>query len=160
MQRQNLRRLAEELEWKADRVETLVEQIPPRTKVAALRALLSSRGERVSGVANTKGAAAELAGQIADAQQEIDGMGAPVDVSKLAAVVKATRESGDITSRIKTAETESREAKAAIQRRLKSLRPPCRDEHALALTPVPTRDAIQNHRDGRRNGDHRMQELS
>ena len=154
---ENLRRLAEELEWKADEVETLVKRIPPRTKVAVLRTLLSSRGERASGVTNAKAAVDELAGQIADVQQELDGMGAPVDVSKLAAVVKATRESGDIASRIKTAETESREAKAAIERRLKSLKPLIADEQSLASTPVPTRDTIQNHRDDRRNADQRMQ---
>ncbi|HUZ90427.1 MAG TPA: AAA family ATPase, partial [Methylocella sp.] len=154
---ENLRRLAGELEWKADEVETLVKQIPPRTKVAVLRTLLSSRGERASGVINAKTAVDELAGQIADLQQEIDGMGAPVDVSKLAAVVKATREGGDIASRIKTAETESREAKAGIERRLKSLKPQIGDEQALASTPVPTRDAIQNHRDDRRNAEQRMQ---
>ena len=149
--------MPEELEWKADAVETLVKRIPPRTKVTVLRTLLSSRGERASGVTNAKSAVDELAGQIADVQQEIDGMGAPVDVSKLAAVVKATREGGDIASRIKTAETESREAKAAIERRLKSLKPLIADEQTLASTPVPTRDAIQNHRDDRRNADQRMQ---
>ena len=154
---ENLRRLAEELEWKADAIETLVKQIPPRTKVTVLRTLLSSRGERASGVTNAKAAVDELAGQIADVQQELDGMGAPVDVSKLAAVVKATRESGDIASRIKTAETESREAKAAIERRLKSLKPLIGDEQTLASTPVPTRDTIQTHRDDRRNADQRMQ---
>ena len=153
----NLRRLAEEPEWKADEVETLVKQIPPRTKVTVLRTLLSSRGERASGVTNAKAAVDELAGQIADMQQELDGMGAPVDVSKLAAVVKATRENGDIASRIKTAETESREVKAAIERRLKSLKPLNGDEQTLASTPVPTRDTIQTHRDDRRNADQRMQ---
>ena len=153
----NLRRLAGELEWKADDVEKLVNRIPPRTKVTVLRTLLSSRGERASGVTNTRAAVDELAGQIADVQQEIDGMGAPIDVSNLAAVVKATRESGDIGSRIKIAETESREAKAGIDRRLKSLKPWIGDEQALASTPVPTRDAIQDHRDDRRNANQRMQ---
>jgi uncharacterized protein YhaN len=154
---ENLRRLAGELEWKADEVETLVKRIPPRTKVTVLRTLLSSRGERASGVTSAKAAVDELAGPIADLQQEIDGMGAPVDVSKLAAVVKATREGGDIVSRIKAAETESREAKAAIERRIKSLKPLIGDEQALASTPVPTRDAMQNYRDDRRNADQRMQ---
>jgi hypothetical protein len=98
-----------------------------------------------------------LAGQIADVQQEIDGMGLPIDVSKLAAVVKATRESGDIAARLKTAEAVSRESKAAIARRLKSLKPLIGDEQALASTPVPTRDTIQNHRDDRRNAEQRMQ---
>ena len=63
---ENLRRLAGELEWKADEVETLVKRIPPRTKVTVLRTLLSSRGERASGVTNAKAAVDELAGQIAD----------------------------------------------------------------------------------------------
>ena len=154
---ENLRRLAGELEWKADEIETLVERIPPRTKVTVLRTLLSSRGERTSGVTNAKTAVDELAGQIDDEQQGLDAMGAPVDVTKLAAMVKATREGGDIASRIKTAETEIREAKAAIERRFKSLKPLIGDEQALASTPVPTRDAIQNHRDDRRNADQRMQ---
>ncbi len=153
----NLRRLAGELEWKADDVETLVKRIPPRTKITVLRTLISSRGERASGVSNARAAVDELAGQIADVQQEIDGIGTPVDVSKLAAVVKAIRESGDIASRIKSAETESREAKAGIDRRLKTLKPRIGDEQALASTPVPTRDAIQDHRDDRRNADQRMQ---
>ena len=117
---ENLRRLAEELEWRSDEIETLVKRIPPRAKVTVLRTLLSSLGERTSGVTSAKAAVDELEGQIADVQQELDGMGAPVDVSKLAAVVKATRESGDIGSRINTAEIETREAKAVIQRRLKA----------------------------------------
>ena len=153
---ENLRRLAEELAWKAEDVETLLRRILPRTKVTILRTLLSSRGERTSGVANARAAVGELAGQIADLQQELDSMGAPVDVSKLAAVVKAARESGDIASQIRNAETESREAKAAIDRQLKSLKPRIVDEQALASTLVPTRDAIQNHRDDRRNADQRM----
>ena len=154
---ENLRRLAEELEWRSDEIETLVKRIPPRAKVTVLRTLLSSLGERTSGVTSAKAAVDELEGQIADVQQELDGMGAPVDVSKLAAVVKATRESGDIGSRINTAEIETREAKAAIQRRLKSLKPLIDDEQTLELAPVPTRDTIQNHRDDRRNADQRIQ---
>lgn len=154
---ESLRRLAGELEWKADDAETLVERIPPRAKVTVLHSLIGSRGERASGVTNAKTAVDELDGQIADVQQEIDGKGAPVDVSKLAAVVKATREGSDIASRIKVAETESREAKAAIERRLKSLKPLIGDEQTLVTTSVPTRDMIQTHRDDRRNADQRMQ---
>jgi uncharacterized protein YhaN len=152
----NFQRLAEELEWNADEVETMVKRIPPRAKVTVLRTLLSTRGERASGVTNAKTAVDELEGQITDVQQELDGTGAPVDVSKLAAVVKATRESGDIAARIQTAETETQEAKAAIERRLKSLKPLIDDEQALASTLVPTRDTIQNHRDDRRDADQRM----
>jgi uncharacterized protein YhaN len=152
----NLQRLAEELEWNADEIEAMVKRIPPRSKVTVLRTLLSTRGERASDVTNAKAAVDELEGQIADLKQELDGTGAPVDVSKLTAVLKATRESGDIASRIQTGETETREAKAAIERRLKSLKPLIDDEQALALTLVPTRDTIQNYRDDRRDADQRM----
>lgn len=154
---EQFRWLAEELEWKGDELETLVKRIPSRAKVTVLRTLLSTRGERTSGVTNAKAAVDELEGQIADVQQELDGMGGPVDVSKLAAVLKATRESGDLAAQIKAAEIETREAKAAIERRFKSLKPLISDEEALATMRVPTRDTMQNHRDDRRNADQRMQ---
>jgi uncharacterized protein YhaN len=153
---ENLRRLAGELEWQDDSTEALVKRIPPRAEGTTLRTLLSSRGERSSGVTNARTAVDELGGQIADLQQEIDGMGAPVDVSKLAAILEATRESGDLASRIRSARTESREAKAAIERLLTSLRPMLDDEQRLVSLAVPTRDAIQNHRDDRRNADQRI----
>lgn len=154
---ETLQRLAEELEWKADDIETLVKRIPLRSKVTVLRTLLSSRGERASDTSNAKVAIDELRGQIADLEQELDRMGVPVDVSMLAAVVKATRESGDIASQIKAAETESREAKAAIERRLKSIKPLISDASKLASTTVPARNMIQNHRDVLRNVDQRIQ---
>lgn len=153
----NLQRLAEELEWKAEDIEALVKRIPLRAKVTVLRTLLSSRGERASGISNVKVAVDELEDQIADVEQELERMGAPVDVSKLAAVLKATGESGDIASRIKTAETEIRELKASIERRLTFLKPLSDNAQALASTMVPTRDTIQNHRDDRRDADQRMQ---
>jgi uncharacterized protein YhaN len=154
---ENLRRLAGELEWQADDMEALAKRIPSRAKVAALRTLLNSRGERSSGVTNTKTAVDELAGQITDLQQEIDGTGVPADVSELAAVIKATRESGDIASRVNSAQAESKKAKADIERRLKSLKPMIGDEQTLLSLTIPTRDAIQNHRDTRRNADQRFQ---
>ena len=154
---ETLQRLAEELEWKADDIKTLVKRIPLRPKVTVLRTLLSSRGERASDASNAKVAIDELRSQIADVDQELDRMGVPVDVSKLAAVVKATRESGDIASQIKSAETDAREAKAAIERRLKSIKPLANDAQALASTTVPTRDTIQNHRDDLRDADQRIQ---
>lgn len=153
----NLRRLAEELEWKADDIEKLVKQIPSRVKAAALRTLLNSRGERMSGIASAKASIDDIEGQVADLKHELDGMGAPIDVAKLAAVLKATRESGDIASRINTAEAETREAKATIQRHFKALKPQVVEEEVLASIPVPSRDTVQNHRDAQRRNDQKMQ---
>ena len=153
----NLRRLAEELGWEVSDVKQLVSRIPSRAKVAAIHALLNSRGEKTSGIRNAKAAVEEAEDQIADLKQEIDRMAAPVDVSKLAAVVKAARESGDIALRINAAEGDAREANAAIRRGLKSLQPHVADEGALALVPVPARDTVHHYRDGVRGADQRMQ---
>ena len=153
----NLRQLAGELEWEGGDIESLVGRIPPRAKLSVLRGLLTSRGERASSISSAKAAVEELEIQIADVQEEFDAMGTPVDVSNLAAVLKATREEGDIASRIKITETEIREAKIAIDRRLRFLRPTIDEEQVLVSTPVPSRDKIQNHRDDRRNAEQRVQ---
>lgn len=153
---ENLRQLAGELEWEGDDIESLATRIPRRAKVTVLRTLLSSRGERASSLTNARSAVDELAGQITDEQQEIDNMGVPVDVSKLAVIVKATRESGDVASKIAIAGTEIKDATLAIHSHLKSLEPPVDDEQSLASMAVPTHDAIKNHRDDRRNADQRM----
>jgi uncharacterized protein YhaN len=153
----NLRRLAEELEWEAGDIEQLVKRIPPRAKVGAVRTLLNSRGEKASGIGNAKAAVEEVENQIANLKQELDGMAAPVDVSKLAAVIKATRESGAIASRINAAEGEIRETGAIIQRRLKSLNPQVAVEETLASILIPSRDTVQNHRDDARSADQQMQ---
>ncbi len=154
---ENLRRLAEELNWKGYDIERLMKRIPPRSKVSVLRTLLSSRGERVSGISSARAAVDELELEISEAQEELNRMGAPVDVSKLAAVIKSARESGDISSQIKLAESETRKAKTAVERRLMFLKPMIGDEQTLASTPVPTREMVQNLRDDRRNADQRIQ---
>ena len=153
----NLRRLAEELGWEVSDVKQLVSRIPSRAKVAAIHALLNSRGEKTSGIRNAKAAVEEAEGEIADLKQEIDRMAAPVDVSKLAAVVKAARESGDIALRINAAEGDIREANAAIQRHLKSLQPQLAEEGELTSIPVPARDTVLHYRDAVRGADQRMQ---
>jgi uncharacterized protein YhaN len=157
VQEENLRRLAGELDWSGEEVDKLIERIPERPKVNVLRALLGSRGVRVSGVTNAEAAVDELKDGIANLQGEIDLMGAPIDVSKLAAVLKATRECGDTASLIRAAETACRDAKVAIERGLKSLKPPIADEQSLASAPVPTRDAVLAHREDRRNTDQQME---
>ncbi|MDR4470180.1 MAG: AAA family ATPase [Nitrospira sp.] len=153
----NLQRVAGELEWKADDVDTLVKRIPLRAKITVLRSLLTSRGERLSAISNAKVAVDELEGQIADVEQELAHMGEPIDVSKLAAVLKATRESGDVALRVEASESEIRGAKAAIERRLKCLNPLINDVQTLASTTIPTHNTIHNHRDDRRDADQRIQ---
>jgi uncharacterized protein YhaN len=153
---ENLRRLAEELEWEVSDVEQLVKKTPPRAKVAAVRALLNSRGGRVSDIANAKGAVEDAENEVAELQQELDAMTGPVDVSRLAIVVKAARDTGDIGARINTAEGDIREANALIQRCLKSLQPQLGEETLVSIS-VPTRDMVQQHRDTLRSADQQLQ---
>ena len=94
--------------------------------------------------------------RLGEIAQQLAEMGSPVDVSKLAAAVGATRESGDITSRIKVAEDEIKDAQAAIERQLKSLKPEVSEEEALGSMLVPPRDMVQSHRDARRDLDQRL----
>jgi uncharacterized protein YhaN len=149
-------RLAGELEWEAGDIGQLVARIPPRSKVAAVRALLNRRGGQISAVESGAAALEESEARVSDLRQQLDGMGAPVDVSKLAAIIDATREVGDIASRISGAESEVQDAQAAIQRHLRLLKPQVTDAETLAATPVPPRDTVQAHRDARRHLDERL----
>ena len=153
----DLRRLASELEWEAGDIDQLVARIPARSKLAAVRTLLNRRGERVSAVESTKVALEEAEAMVAELRQQLDDMGVPVDVSMLAAVVRATREIGDIGSRVSTIEGEAQATQAAIERCLRLLKPAVTDEEALAAMPVPPRDSVQTQRDTRRDLDQRRQ---
>jgi uncharacterized protein YhaN len=152
----DLRRLAAELEWETSNIDRLLARLPARSKVASVRMLLGRRGELLSGTENARNALEEAETRLGEAVTMIAEMGNPVEVSRLAATVQATRESGDITSRIKVSEGEIKDAQAAIQQRLKSLRPEVSDEEALGSMSVPPRDTVQAHRDALRDLDQHL----
>ncbi len=152
----DLRRLALELEWEGADIDQLLARLPARPKVTSVRTLLSRRGALFSNTRNAEQALEEADIRSGEVAQQLADMGSPVDVSKLAAVLGATRESGDVASRIKAAEGELREARAAIQRQLRLLKPEVSEEEALGLMPVPPRDMVQSHRDARRDLDQRL----
>lgn len=150
-----LRRLAEELEWDASDIDRLVAAIPARAKVAAIRALLNRRSGLLSAVDSRTAALEEAETELAEIRQKLDLVGAPVDLSKLAATVSATRATGDIAARINNTEDEAKIAQAAVERSLKSLRPPIADEQTLASIAVPPSEAVHLHRDKSRDLDER-----
>ena len=78
------------------------------------------------------------------------------DMSKLAAVVRAARDLGDMVARIGAAESEHGTAQADFERSFDFLRPAVADEQTLAAMPVPSRDKVQAHRDARRNLDQQI----
>ena len=145
-----LRRLADELGWDAKDVDGLIAHIPRRDKVSTVRTLLTHRGEHVSTTEGAKAALEEAEAQVQDLKRELDRTEGGVDVSTLAAVIRATRDLGDIESRIKAAEKEIKDAQAAIQKRLKPLRPQVANEQTLLDMAVPARTIVQDHRDALR----------
>lgn len=152
----DLRRLAAELEWQAEDLERLLARLPARSKVTTARTLLSRRGALFSTTQSAQQALEEAERRSGEAAQQLAAMGSPVDVSKLAAVLEATRESGDLAARIKVAESEIREAQAAIQRQLRLLRPEVAEADALGSMSVPPRDMVQHHRDACRDLEQRL----
>ena len=153
----NLRRLAAELDWDAHDVEQLIDRIPARAKVGTVRTLLNRRGEHLSAVENAKAAAEEAATKAAELLRQREAQGALADVSKLAAVTRATRSIGDMASRIIAAEAQFEGAQGDFQRLFEILRPAVADERTLSALPVPPRDVVQTHRDSCRMLDERIE---
>jgi hypothetical protein len=145
-----LNRLAAELEWTGD-VDQLIARIPPRAKIATLRTLLNRRGEQIAAVENAKAALGEANDTLAELMTQIEALGAATDVSNLAAVIKATREIGDIGGQIANSKREAQEARARIDSALKSLRPTMADHDTAESIPVPPLDSVEAHRDTCRN---------
>lgn len=145
-----LNRLAAELEWAGD-IDQLVARIPARAKIATLRTLLNRRGEQIAAVDNAKLAVSEADDKLAEFATQIEALGTAVDISKLAAVTKAARSIGDIGGQIANSKSNEQDARAAIDRGLKSLRPAVADHGALAAMSVPPLDSVEAHRDACRD---------
>ena len=145
-----LNRLAAELEWAGD-IDQLVARIPARSKIATLRTLLNRRGEQIAAVENAKAAAGEADVKLAELAGQIEALGPATDISKLAAVTKAARAIGDIAGHIANSKRDEQDARAAIDRGLKSLRPAVADHQALAAMSVPPSDSVEAHREARRD---------
>ena len=153
----DLRRLAAELDWDVNDVEHLIGRIPARAKVTAVRTLLNRRGERLSAVETATASAKEAATKTAKLLRQQEAQGALADISRLAAVTRATRGIGDMASRIRTAATEFEDAQADVRRLFDLLRPTVADERILGAFPVPPRDTVNTHRDSCRTQEQRIE---
>ncbi|MBB4364336.1 uncharacterized protein YhaN [Bradyrhizobium sp. CIR18] len=145
-----LNRLAGELEWSGD-IDQLIARIPAKAKVAVLRGLLNRRGAQSGAVENAKSAVAEAKEKLGEIAAEIEAHGPMTDVSKLAAVIKATRELGDIAGQIANSKREEQEARTAIARLLKALRPAVADAAVLESALLPPLASAETHRDACRS---------
>jgi uncharacterized protein YhaN len=148
-------RLAGELEWSGD-VDQLIARIPAKAKVAILRGLLNRRGAQSGAVNSAKSAVSEAEDQLTELSAEIEAHGPVTDVSKLATVIKATRELGDVAGQIINSKRDEQEARSAIVRSLKILRPTVADAVALESMQVPPVASVESHRDACRNLEQRQ----
>ena len=150
-----LNRLAGELEWTGD-IDQLIARIPAKAKVAVLRGLLNRRGAQFGAVESAKGAVAEVEEKLGEIAADLETLGAATDVSKLAMVIKATRELGDFAGQIASSKREEQEARAAIGRALKALRPAVDDYAVLESMLAPPLSSVEAHRDARRTLEQRQ----
>lgn len=154
---QRLEELAEELGWQVGDSATIIACIPQRVKVAAVRALLTQRGELVAGTNTAQTALEEVQEQVRELEDELVRMEAALDVSSLAAVIKATRDASDVASRIKASERELADVKSALDKQLEPLRPQVPTAQDLEAIPVPPRTVVQEYRNALRDIDQEAQ---
>ena len=152
-----LLRHAAELGWQGDAeslesLESLIVRIPTRPQVVRVRDLLTLHGKRQVTASSARKAWKDAEAHLASIEQQLETLGESLDTSQLAAAIRAVRARGDLAARIASAEREAQAARIAIKQRLASLKPAVDDENAL-LPAAPPRDAVQTHRDRRRDLD-------
>src|SRR5690606_18510815 len=140
---EKLRADAKELGWTEADSAALIDRIPPRTGVSVLRSLLGKKGEIDAGLASHAQLLREAQEAADEAKDRLADAAEPADVSRLAVVIKAVREQGDLAGEARAAEKTFREAAALVERRLSLLKPGVADKHALAALAVPARADIQ-----------------
>ena len=143
----DLHTLATELGLQEKEVDELIARIPARTKVGAVRSLLGQRGELASDVENRTVTLEEAEAKHTELQGRLDAIGETSDVSRLEAVIKTVRESGDITGRVRIAYQHIKHAQERFDRLLSSLHPGTPSEKAATEMQVPPRRGVQDHRD-------------
>lgn len=149
--------LAREIGWTSGDTAAIVARIPTRTALASIRSVLNQRGELYSTVVGAEEALREAEDRSAALVQTLADAPAVPDVGTLGAVIKACREAGDIAARIAAAERDAKDASAASERLVKSLRPEAASPADLAALKPPSKDAMQAHRDAVRDHERRTQ---
>ena len=155
-----LARLATELGWETAEPAELIDRIPARGKVARLHALGMQRGKLATVVQEANKVAGEAQTSLNEKTERLGEMGEALDVSRLAAVLNAVHDSGDVASRIRSAQGRVQQASEQIGRMVKSLKPALPDDTDIETLPVPPRATVQEHRDLVRDWTQRQREVT
>ncbi len=152
-------RLAKELDWhEKNGVDKLIERIPKQVKIKELRSLLVRRREIYSGIERHSEDLKESQTDLDKIRKSLDGMGEEKDVSGLSAVIRAVREMGDITTRLRNAEQKHLEVQGYVNGLFASLHPELPSEKDVIDIKVPPRPSVQSLRDEIKNGERLFQE--
>ena len=150
--------LARELHWQDDDIVTLMARMPARPSVSRIRALLNQHGELRSEIDSSARALEEAQERLADIDRQMQALPPRKDLTALRALVRATRDSGDIASRISAEAREAQQAQLIIDRCFAALQPAIEDVDIVISMPVPSRDAVEHHRDRARDLSQRLRE--
>ena len=156
----DLRALAAELDWQGEEVGALTARIPARAKLRTVRSLLDRRGGLVSNLGNKTVTLEEAEAERAKLQERLDAMGETTDAAGLEAIIKAVRERGDVTSRVRSAEKQVNDDQKRVDRLLASLHPSAPSEEDAAEMQAPPRMGVQGHRDKVRDWERRSRETT
>lgn len=151
--------LAAELGGRTDEAGAPIDRIPERPRVATVRSLLGRRGELSSEVSKSAEGLEEARAERARLQDRLDATGNTMDVSRLDAVIRTVRESGDLTGRLNAATQAAQDARERIERLLGSLHPGVPNDEDAAAMRVPARTEVQRHRDRMQDCERRTREV-
>ncbi len=146
-----------ELGWLEVDVATVYARIPPRSKVRVVRELLPRHGKLASEVESQAKRLQESRESHEVLKRQEEETEAPLDVTRLAATIRALRQQGDLSGAARAAEKAFRDAEARVQRRLRALKPAVADEAALMTMSVPTRAEVEVFRDRKQDWQRRLQ---
>ncbi len=150
--------LARELGWQDDDIVALMARMPARTDLSRTRALLNQHAEVRSEIDSSTRGLQEAEERLARIDQQLQALPAPGDEKTQQALVRATRDSGDIDSQAGAAGREAAHAQSIIDRCLARLQPAVDTPDAAITLPVPPRDAVEHHREQARDLSQRRRE--
>ena len=153
-----LRSLSAELGWLEGNVDDLIARIPARVKVKAAQLVLNQRGARASDRDTKAGTLREKEEKCTRLKERLGSLDETPDVSRLAAVIKAIRERGDIGGRVRDMAQSVQELQGRVDTLLSDLHSRIPTERSFEEMQVPPRSLVQHHRDQFREWEQRKRE--
>lgn len=148
---ESLARLAAEISWEFEEPSELIERIPSTSKVEPVQRLLTRHGELAAELRNARQSLEDSQSALQNETESLEEFGEAKDITGLAAVLEVVRETGDVTSRIRTAEEDVAENSGLVKKKLQLMKPTLPEGTEIESLTVPARDTVIAHRDDVRN---------